>query len=81
MPVGWVANGLNSSGGFCAVSHIVVDHQRINCTSFIFSAAVPAVLAVSASEGISILRNTPSILSTLQENVGAIWAVLDPEGA
>jgi serine palmitoyltransferase len=77
MIVGLVANGLNSSGGFCAGSHIVVDHQRINGTSFVFSAAVPALLAVSASEGINILRNTPSILSTLQENVRAIRAVLD----
>jgi serine palmitoyltransferase len=77
MLVGSVANGLNSSGGFCTGSRNVVDHQRINGTSFIFSAAVPALLAVSASEGINILRNTPSILSTLQENVRAIRAVLD----
>ena len=76
MLVGSVANGLNSSGGFCAGSHIVVDHQRINGTSFVFSAAVPALLAVSASEGINILRNTPSILS-IPENVRAIRAVLD----
>ncbi|KAH8999884.1 pyridoxal phosphate-dependent transferase [Lactarius hatsudake] len=62
MIVGSVANGLNSSGGFCAGSHIVVDHQRIIGTSFVFSAAVPALMAVSASEGINILRNTPSIL-------------------
>ena len=77
MLIGSVANGLNSSGGFCAGSRIVVDHQRINGTSFVFSAAVPALLAVSASEGINILRNTPSILSTLQENVRAIRGVLD----
>ena len=77
MLIGSVANGLNSSGGFCAGSRIVVDHQRINGTSFVFSAAVPALLAVSASEGINILRNTPSILSTLQENVRAMRAVLD----
>ncbi|KAH9026988.1 pyridoxal phosphate-dependent transferase [Lactarius pseudohatsudake] len=57
-----IANGLNSSGGFCAGLRIVVDHQRINGTSFVFSAAVRALLAVSASEGINILRNTPSIL-------------------
>ncbi|KAH8986387.1 serine palmitoyltransferase [Lactarius hatsudake] len=69
MIIGSVANTLNSSGGFCAGSRIVVDHQHINSTSFVFSAAVPALLAVSASEGINILRNTPSILSTLQENV------------
>ncbi len=42
-----------------------------------FSAVVPALLAVSASEGINILRNTPSILSTLEENVRAIRGVLD----
>ena len=72
-----VANGQNRSSGFCAGSHIVVDHQRINGTSFVFSAAVPALLAVSASEGINILRNTQSILSALQENVRAIRAVLD----
>ncbi|KAI9438092.1 hypothetical protein H4582DRAFT_1952659, partial [Lactarius indigo] len=46
-------------------------------TSFVFSATVPSLLAVSASEGINILRNTPSILSTLQENVRAMRAVLD----
>ncbi len=77
MLVGSVANGLNSGGGFCAGSQIVVDHQRINGTSFVFSAALPPLLAVSASEGITILRNTPSILSTLQENIRAIRAVLD----
>jgi len=77
MLIGSVANGLNSSGGFCAGSRAVVDHQRINGTSFVFSASVPALLAVSASEGINILRNTPSILSTLQENVRAIRRVLD----
>ncbi|KAN0139462.1 serine palmitoyltransferase 1, partial [Lactarius tabidus] len=75
MIVNSVVNGLNSSGGFCAGSHIVVDHRRINGT--VFSAAFPALLTVSASEGINILRNTPSILSTLQENVRAIRAVLD----
>ena len=72
-----IANGLNSSGGFCAGSRIVSDHQRINGTSFVFLAAVPALLAVSASEGINILRNTPSILSTLLENMRMIRTVLD----
>ncbi|KAI9438101.1 serine palmitoyltransferase [Lactarius indigo] len=75
--LGSVANGLNSSGGFCAGSHIVVDHQHIKSTSFVFSAAAPALLAVSASEDINILQNTPLILSTLQGNVHAIRAFLD----
>ncbi|KAL6302281.1 serine palmitoyltransferase [Sparassis latifolia] len=77
MLVGSLANGLTACGGFCAGSRVVVDHQRINGTSFVFSAAMPAMLAVAASEGINILRNTPSILSTLQENVRAVRAILD----
>jgi serine palmitoyltransferase len=76
MLVGSIANGLASCGGFCAGSQVVVDHQRINGTSFVFSASMPALLAVSASEGISILRNQPSILTTLQENVRAVHGVL-----
>lgn len=38
---------------------------------------MPAALAVSASEGINILRSTPSILTALQENVRAAHAILD----
>ena len=45
--VGSVANGLNSSSGFSAGSLIIVDRQRIKGTSFVFSAADPALLVVS----------------------------------
>lgn len=38
---------------------------------------MPAALSVAASEGINIIRHTPSILSTLQDNVRAVRAVLD----
>ena len=41
MLVGSVANGLNSSGGL----HIVVDHQRINGTSFVLSGFRPSRLS------------------------------------
>ena len=55
-------------------SRIVVDGQRIDGTSFIFS---DVVLAISALDGINILQNTPSILGALQEDVRVIRAVLD----
>ncbi|KAI0033028.1 serine palmitoyltransferase [Vararia minispora EC-137] len=77
MLVGSVANGLNSAGGFCAGARAVTEHQRINGTSFVFSAAGPALLAVAASEGINILCNTPSLLSTLRGNIAAVRAILD----
>ncbi|KAF8893082.1 serine palmitoyltransferase [Infundibulicybe gibba] len=77
MLVGSVAIGLCSAGGFCAGSRTVIDHQRINGPSFVFSASMPALLSVSASEGINILRSNPSILTALQENTRATRAVLD----
>ena len=78
MLIGSLANGLASSGGFCAGSQVVVDHQRINGTSFVYSASLPALLAVSASEGISILKENPNILATLQDNIRAVHSVLNP---
>ena len=98
MLIGSIANGLCSSGGFCAGSRTVVEHQvshlsptlsyhlppshhpsfqRINGSSFVFSASMPPLLAVSASEGINILRNTPSVLSSLQDNIHTARAILD----
>ncbi|KAI0089431.1 serine palmitoyltransferase [Irpex rosettiformis] len=77
MLVGSLANGLTACGGFCAGTDVVVKHQRINGTSFVFSAAMPPLLSVAASDGISILRSTPSILSNLQDNVHAVRAILD----
>lgn len=38
---------------------------------------MPALLSVAASEGINILRNTPSILATLHENIQVARAILD----
>jgi serine palmitoyltransferase len=43
----------------------------------VFSAAMPPLLSVAASDGISILRSTPSIFSTLQDNIHAIRAILE----
>ena len=83
MLIGSVANGLNSSGGFCVGSRIVVDRQRINGTSFVFSTAVPDPGGSSQSppRWASRLSNMPSILSTLQKNAHAIRAALKPVDA
>ncbi|KAB5587923.1 Serine C-palmitoyltransferase [Ceratobasidium theobromae] len=77
MLVGSIANGLCSAGGFCAGSRVVVDHQRINGTSFVFSAALPALLAVAASEAISVLTSTPSALAALHENARLMRSTLE----
>ncbi|KAG8216221.1 serine palmitoyltransferase [Butyriboletus roseoflavus] len=77
MLVGSVANGLCSAGGFCAGSFIVTEHQRINGTSFVFSASMPALLATSGSEAINYLRETPSVLSALHDNIDTIRSALE----
>ncbi|KAJ3765097.1 serine palmitoyltransferase [Lentinula raphanica] len=75
--IGSCAIGLCASGGFCAGSRTVVEHQRINSPAYVFSASMPPLLAVSASEGINVLRDTPSLLTRLQDNVRAARAILD----
>lgn len=75
--VGSMANTLGAAGGFCAGSDEVVFHQRINGTAFVFSAALPALLAVAASTAISHMIAQPSILIALHENVKALRSVLD----
>ncbi|KAK7449824.1 serine palmitoyltransferase component [Stygiomarasmius scandens] len=77
MLIGSVAIGLCAGGGFCAGSKIVVEHQRINGPAFVFSASMPPLLAVSGSEGINVLRSSPSILSSLQDNIHAARSILD----
>lgn len=55
-----------------APAHIVVNHRRINHTSFVFFAVTPALSSGLYIVSMNILWNTPSILSTLQDNERAI---------
>lgn len=67
---------------FCSPTGLLT--QRINSPSFVFSAALPPLLAVSASEAISLLSipltssDPAHPLSQLPENVRALRHILDP---
>jgi|SRR6185312_8624377 len=50
--------------------------QRISGLAYCYSASLPATLAVSASESLSILSQNPQLLVNLNENVGALKNVL-----
>ncbi|KAL9551527.1 hypothetical protein MBANPS3_004224 [Mucor bainieri] len=67
MIVGSMANALCSSGGFCAGSEEIIDHQRLSGLAYCFSASIPAMLAVSASEAIKIIKDQPATLTELAE--------------
>lgn len=78
MIVGSMANTLGSAGGFCAGSTEVIFHQRINAAGFVFSAALPAMLAVASSLAINkVLTNEDDVLGRLRENTRAVRGVLD----
>jgi serine palmitoyltransferase len=52
------------------------EHQRINSTSFVFSAALPALLATAATETIDTFIRYPEMFTALQENTRAVRVVL-----
>ncbi|KAG2230588.1 hypothetical protein INT48_004449 [Thamnidium elegans] len=76
MIVGSMANALCSSGGFCAGSEEIVDHQRLSGLAYCFSASIPAMLAVASSEAIQIIKNNPQDLQELVERVKTFRQVL-----
>ena len=78
MIVGSLAGPLCAGGGFCCGTKDVVEHQRINAASYTFSAALPAMLAVTASETLNVLQSNPELLHHLRENIKALRAQLDP---
>lgn len=78
MIIGSLSGPLCAAGGFCAASSEVVEHQRISSSSYTFSAALPALLATTASETIALLQEQPEILNALRENIRAMRAQLDP---
>jgi serine palmitoyltransferase len=78
MIVGSLAGPLCAGGGFCAGAKDVVEHQRITAASYTFSAALPAMMAVTASETLNVVQSNPEILQQCRENIKTMKAQLDP---
>lgn len=78
MLIGSLSGPLCAGGGFCAGSPEVVEHQRIMATAYTYSAALPAILATTASETIKLLQDSPEHGTKLQENVDVMWGQFDP---
>ncbi|RCI05965.1 serine palmitoyltransferase component [Rhizopus stolonifer] len=76
MIVGSLANAICSSGGFCSGSVEVIDHQRLSGSAYCFSASIPAMLAVSASEAFKIIEQQPTLLKELAERASTFRQVL-----
>lgn len=78
MIVGSLAGPLIAGGGFCAGSEEIVHHQRISAAAYTFSAALPAMLATTASETLSVLQTSPELVAQLRDNIRTMRAQLDP---
>ena len=78
MIIGSLAGPLCAGGGFCAGRKDVVEHQRLTAASYTFSAALPAMLAMTASESLNVLQSNPEILLQCRENIQSMRAQLDP---
>ncbi|RYC58019.1 hypothetical protein CHU98_g8189 [Xylaria longipes] len=76
--IGSLSGPLCAAGGFCAGSTDVIRHQRINALAYTYSAALPAMSAVTASETLNVLQCNPDILIQCRENIRAMRAQLDP---
>ncbi|KAI8987369.1 pyridoxal phosphate-dependent transferase [Mycotypha africana] len=74
--VGSLANALCASGGFCAGSEEIVDHQRLSGLAYCFSASMPAMLAVAASDAIKMIQDQPVHLLELAERSRSFRSVL-----
>ncbi|MCJ1235604.1 serine palmitoyltransferase component [Varicellaria rhodocarpa] len=78
MIVGSLAGPICTGGGFCAGSDEIVDHQRLSASAYTYSAALPAMLATTASETLVMLQTSPDILTQTRENTKSLWVQLDP---
>eukprot|EP01102_Stenamoeba_stenopodia_P008819 TRINITY_DN257_c0_g1_i1.p1 TRINITY_DN257_c0_g1~~TRINITY_DN257_c0_g1_i1.p1 ORF type:complete len:492 (+),score=138.96 TRINITY_DN257_c0_g1_i1:164-1639(+) len=63
-----MGNSLSSAGGFCAGSKVVVAHQRLNSSGYVFSASLPPYLAVAATTAIDLIDENPKLVEKLQDN-------------
>jgi len=70
--IGSLAGPLCAGGGFCAGAADIVEHQRISSASYTFSAALPAMLATTASETVTLLQAQPELVAGLREATRAL---------
>ena len=78
MVVGSLAGPLCAGGGFCAGSDEIVEHQRLSALAYTYSAALPAMLATTASEVLMMLESNTEMVTQLRENIKTMWGQLDP---
>ena len=66
--MGTLSKTLASTGGYIAGSADLIDHLRNNASGFVYSVALPPVLAASAFAALEIMHSEPERVERLQAN-------------
>ncbi|GBB96193.1 hypothetical protein RclHR1_00270039 [Rhizophagus clarus] len=77
MIVGSMCYSLGSSGGFCSGSFEITEHQRISGPAYCYSASLPAMLAVAATESLKLLKQNPGLPLALKYNTALFKQLLN----
>jgi 7-keto-8-aminopelargonate synthetase and related enzymes len=72
-------NSMGSIGGITVGNEEVVDHQRLSGAGYCFSASLPPFLASAAQASLKRMETEPKVLTTLKENIGYFYNLLQSE--
>ena len=67
--MGTLSKGLGACGGYLAGKRSLIEYLRYNLPGFVFSVGISPPLAAACLEAIRLLRNDPSIIERLHENI------------
>jgi len=71
-----MGNSLSSVGGFCCGSKIVVDHQRLNSSGYVFSASLPPYLAASSIQALKSIDFNPELVPQLKKKARIFYKTI-----
>lgn len=66
---GTLSKGLGTCGGYVAGRKCLIDYFRYNLPGFVFSVGISPGLAAGSLKAIRLLRNEPSIMKRLHDNI------------
>ncbi len=69
--MGTLSKGLGTCGGYLAGSHALINYLKYNLPGFVFSVGISPPLAAATLEAIRLLRQEPSIMARMKENIAA----------
>jgi len=70
-----LGNALGGVGGFSVCEELLASHQRLNCTGYVFSCALPPLSSAASSKVLDLLEST-DCLKRLQENLNFAYPKL-----